>query len=159
MKSSTLPRGLPAKVIRAIFKAVELLLLNRQSEVQQLHDKLEALARETGIAPEHLHKVQLSAEEYVTNVFKYAFDQQGEHQVKVRLQLENGELSLEFEDEGRPFNLLEYPTPDLTVPLDQRPIGGLGIHMIRQSMDQVAYCRKAGKNIVVMTRRVRTATP
>jgi anti-sigma regulatory factor (Ser/Thr protein kinase) len=140
-------------------KAVELLLLTGQSEIQQLHDKLEALALETGIPQEHLHKVQLAAEEYLTNVFKYAFDQQGSPHVKVRLQLENGELCLEFEDEGRPFNLLEHPAPDLTVPLDQRPVGGLGIHMIRQSMDRVEYRRSGDKNIVVMAKRIKTATP
>jgi anti-sigma regulatory factor (Ser/Thr protein kinase) len=142
-----------------MFKAVELLLLNQQSEIPKLHDKLEALAREAGIAKEHLHKVQLAVEEYLTNVFKYSFDQPANHQVKVRLQLENGDLSLEFEDEGRPFNLLEFPAPDLTVPLDQRPIGGLGIHMIRQSMDRVEYRRSGGKNIVLMTKRVKTGTP
>jgi anti-sigma regulatory factor (Ser/Thr protein kinase) len=140
-------------------KAVELLLLEQQSEIPLLHDKLEALAREAGIATEHLHKVQLAAEEYLTNVFKYAFDQRGNHEVKVRLQLENGNLSLEFEDEGRPFNLLEFPAPDLTVPLDQRPIGGLGIHMIRQSMDLVEYRRSERKNFVVMTKRVKTGIP
>jgi anti-sigma regulatory factor (Ser/Thr protein kinase) len=137
-----------------MIKAVEVLLLKRQSEIQHLHDKLEALAREGGIAPEHLHKVQLAVEEYLTNVFNYAFDKEGDHEVNVRLGLENGGLRLEFEDAGRPFNLLEYPAPDLTVPLDQRPIGGLGIHMIRQSMDRVEYRRVDGKNVVVMVRRV-----
>ena len=142
-----------------MFKAVELLLLNGQSEIPQLHDKLDALAREARIAPEHLHKTQLAIEEYLTNVFNYAFDGKGRNQVKVRWQLSNGELSIEFEDEGRPFNLLQYPAPDLTVPLDQRPVGGLGIHMIRQSMDRVEYRRAGKKNIVVMTKDVRTGIP
>jgi anti-sigma regulatory factor (Ser/Thr protein kinase) len=138
---------------------VELLSLKGQSEIRQLHDKLDALAGESGIAPESLHKVQLAIEEYLTNVFKYAFDKQENNQVKVRWQLEKGDLVVEFEDEGRPFNLLEFPAPDLTVPLDQRPIGGLGIHMIRRSMDRVEYNRSGGKNIVVMSKRVKTAIP
>ena len=138
---------------------MELLSLKGQSEIRQLHDKLDALAGESGIAPESLHKVQLAIEEYLTNVFKYAFDKQENNQVKVRWQLEKGDLVVEFEDEGRPFNLLEFPAPDLTVPLDQRPIGGLGIHMIRRSMDRVEYNRSGGKNIVVMSKRVKTAIP
>jgi anti-sigma regulatory factor (Ser/Thr protein kinase) len=142
-----------------MFKAVELLLLNRPSEIQQLHDKLDTLALEAGIAPEPLHKIQLAVEEYLTNVFNYAFDQQQDHQVKVSLRLENSDLSIEFEDQGRPFNLLEHPAPDLTLPLDQRPIGGLGIYMIKQSMDRVDYRRIGGKNVVVLTKHVRTAVP
>ena len=138
---------------------MELLLLNRPSDIPLLHEQLDALALEAGIAPEILHKIQLAVEEYLTNVFKYAFEEPSDHPVKVRLRLDNSELSLEFEDEGRPFNLLEHPAPDLTLPPDQRPIGGLGIHMIRQSMDRVEYRRVGAKNIVAMSKRVRTAIP
>jgi len=138
---------------------VETFSLSGQSEIEQLHDKLEVLARETEIPPEDLHKVQLAIEEYLTNVFKYAFEKPEKNKVTVRWQLKNGELCIEFEDEGRAFNLLEYPAPDLSVPLDERPIGGLGIHMIRQSMDRIEYRRSGGKNIVLLAKRVKTETP
>lgn len=140
-------------------KTVELFQLTRRAEIPQLHEKLDSLALEKGIAPEHLHMIQLAVEEYLTNVFNYAFDKEVRPTVKVRLGLQNGEVHLEFEDEGRPFNLLQYPVPDLTLPLDERPIGGLGIHMIRQSMDRVEYRRVGAKNVVLMTKQVKTAMP
>ena len=60
---------------------------------------------------------------------------------------------VEVEDDGRAFNPLDLPPVDTTVPLEQRPVGGLGVHMIRQLMDSVEYRRADGRNILTLTRR------
>jgi len=58
------------------------------------------------------------------------------------------------EDDARPFNPLERAPVDTTVPLDQKPLGGLGIHMIRHSMDELEYRRDGGRNILTMRKRI-----
>jgi anti-sigma regulatory factor (Ser/Thr protein kinase) len=138
---------------------IELILLNRPSEIARLQDQLESFAQQHSLPPKALHEVQLAVEEHLSNVLKYAFTDQGEHRIKVRLRAGPTELCIEVEDDGRPFNLLEHPAPDLSLPLEQRPIGGLGIHMIRKSMDQIEYRRAGGKNILVMVKQVKAPAP
>jgi serine/threonine-protein kinase RsbW len=64
---------------------------------------------------------------------------------------------VEVEDDGRPFDPLLVPPPDLTLPLERRPIGGLGIHLIRSLMDEVAYARHDGRNVLKMAKRLAKA--
>jgi anti-sigma regulatory factor (Ser/Thr protein kinase) len=68
------------------------------------------------------------------------------------------ELRIEVEDDGRPFDPLAHSAPDLSQPLDKRPVGGMGIHMIRKSMDRVEYRRADGKNILTMTKAIKAPT-
>ena len=138
---------------------IELILLNRPSEIARLQDQLESFAQQHSLPPKALHEVQLAVEEHLSNVLKYAFTDQGEHRIKVRLQTGATDHCIEVEDDGRPFNPLERPEPNLSLPLDQRPIGGLGIHMMRKSVDRIEYRRANGKNILIMVKQVKAPAP
>lgn len=138
---------------------IELVLANRPSEIVRLQDLLESLAIEHAIPPKALHEVQLAVEEHLANILNHAFTDQQEHQILVRLEVETDILRIEVEDDGRPFNPLEHPKPDLTLPVDQRPIGGLGIHMMRKSVDQIEYRRANGKNILAILKRIKAPIP
>ena len=140
-------------------KPIELTLLNRPAEVGRLQDQLETLARQHGYPPQALHEVQLAVEELLTNILNYAFTDQCEHEIRVCLRPGESEFEIEVADDGRPFNPLEHPVPDLSLPLEQRPIGGLGILMIRKSMDRIAYRRADGKNILVMAKQIKSPAP
>ena len=138
---------------------IELVLANRPSEIARLQDRLESLASEHAISSKALHEVQLAVEEHLTNVLNHGYGDQAEHQILVRLQVEAGSLLLEVEDDGGAFNPLEHPEPNLSLPLDQRPIGGLGIHMMRKSVDRMEYRRSDGKNILVMVKHIKAPAP
>ena len=140
-------------------KTIELILANRPSEIARVQDQLESLGREHGFPSKALHDIQLAVEEHLTNVLNYAFTDQTDHKIVVRLIVDASDLRIEVEDDGRPFNPLEHPTPDLSLPLDQRPIGGLGIHMIKKSMDRLEYRRVAEKNILAMVKSTKTPAP
>ena len=137
----------------------ELTLTNQPSEVARLQDQLESFARQHGLAPRALHELQLALEEHLTNVLSYAYADKQEHRIEVRVQLNAPELRVEVEDDGCPFNPLERPTPDLTKPIEERPVGGLGIHMMRKSVDRLEYRRVAGKNILTMFKQVKAPVP
>ena len=66
------------------------------------------------------------------------------------LRLDAGTVVVQVEDEGRPFNPLEAPPVDLDAPIEGRPIGGLGIHLIRSLMDAIEYRHEDGRNVLVM---------
>ena len=140
-------------------KQMDLILLNRESEIARLQDQLEALARQHGLPTKVLHEIQLAVEEHLTNILLYAYADEFEHQIHVQLRLGTDDVWIQVEDDGRPFNPLDFPAPDLSAPLEQRPIGGLGIHMIRKSMDRIEYRRDDGKNVLVMTKQIKAPIP
>jgi anti-sigma regulatory factor (Ser/Thr protein kinase) len=133
---------------------LELSLLNRPPEIARLQDELEKFAARHSFPGKSLHAVQLALEEHLTNIMRYGYDDDREHHIKVRMAFCTPELRIEVEDNGRPFNPLAHPSPDLSLPLDQRPIGGLGIHMIRKSLDALEHRRENDRNILVMLKRV-----
>jgi len=135
-------------------KLLECILLNRTSEIARLHDQLEEFGRQHGLASRIVHDAQLALEEHLTNVISCAFENDREHQITVRVQLKASELHIEVEDDGRPFDPLKHPAPDLSLPLERRRIGGLGIHMMRKSLDSLDYRREQGRNLLVMVKRI-----
>ena len=132
----------------------ELTLLNRTTEIARLHDSLESFARQHAIPERNLQEVQLALEEHLTNIVRYAYDDEREHHITVVVRLAALELQIQIEDDGCPFNPLEHPAPDLTLPIDQRPVGGLGIHMMKKSLDEVEYRRDNDRNVLRMVKRI-----
>jgi len=135
---------------------IELTLVNRSSELQRLASELERFAQNHRIPEPDIHAFSLSLDELVTNTIAYGYDDQGPHEIRVRLALANGRLSAEVEDDGRPFNPLTAPLPDLTSAVEDRPVGGLGIHLVRSLMDHVDYRRESGKNHLMMRKQLST---
>ena len=101
-----------------------------------------------------LQAADLSLEEHLTNVMNYGFDDAQVHEILVRLEIVDGGFQIEVEDDGKAFNPLDYPGPDLNLPPSERPIGGLGIHLIRSFMDELGYRREGGRNVFQMRKKV-----
>ena len=68
--------------------------------------------------------------------------------------LEDGELVAEVEDDGTPFNPLDVPAPDVTRPIEDRPIGGLGIHLTKKMVDGIDYSLRDGKNVLRLRKKL-----
>jgi anti-sigma regulatory factor (Ser/Thr protein kinase) len=135
--------------------STSLTLVNQLSEVSKLAGFVEAFGAAEGLAPEAIFNLNLALDEVVTNVIRYAHDDDGrEHPIVVRLSLERGVLTAEVEDDGRAFNPLEKPAPDLSANIDERPIGGLGIFLVRSVMSSVEYRREDGRNVLTMRKNL-----
>ena len=107
-----------------------------------------AQARDAGFSLARVREVELVVEEVVANICRYSYgDQPGSVEFCCR-RLDGEQLALEFIDHGRPFDMLALPAPDLSVDLDQRDIGGLGVPMLRALVDQVTYRREGARNIL-----------
>jgi sigma-B regulation protein RsbU (phosphoserine phosphatase) len=137
---------------------LELTLANRTAELQRLASEVERFAQSHRIPDTDLQALSLALDEVITNVIGYGYDDQGPHEILVRLTLANGRMSAEVEDDGRPFNPLTAPHPDLTSSVEDRPVGGLGIHLVRSLMEQVDYRRESGKNHLIMSKRLSAVT-
>jgi anti-sigma regulatory factor (Ser/Thr protein kinase) len=137
---------------------VQLTLTNYPGERRRLLLLLHAFAKKHGVFPRVLQAADQALEEHLTNVVNYAYADHSPHEILVRLEIVGDLLQIEVEDDGGPFNPLEQPPPDITIPLIDRPIGGLGIHLIRQFMDELHYRREEGHNIFQMRKRLQPLT-
>ncbi len=97
--------------------------------------------------------IDLCVEEMYINIANYAYgDDTGEAEIEVS---ENGgEVSITMKDRGVPYNPLEKPDPDTTLSAEERQVGGLGIFIVKKTMDSVLYEYKDGQNIFTMTKKL-----
>jgi anti-sigma regulatory factor (Ser/Thr protein kinase) len=115
---------------------------------------LSEFAETTRLPPSVVQAVDLCLEEHITNVINYGFEDPALQTIVVRLALLQGQLEVEVRDNGKPFNPLQRPEVDTAIPLEAKPIGGLGIHLMRQFMDDLNYRRESEQNILTMRKRV-----
>ena len=128
-------------------------LKNQPSELERLNQTLAEFAQRHHLSAEVLFAMTLALEEIVTNVISYGYDDSEEHQIRVRLSFEKGNFTAEVEDDGRPFDPLAVPEPDTEKPIEERPVGGLGIHLARKLMDGLEYKRQGNKNLLIMKKK------
>ena len=93
--------------------------------------------------------LQLACEEIVVNITSYAYPEGSDGYLDVIIQ-KTDRIVIRFEDGGVPFNPLEHKSPDITLPWKQRPIGGLGIYLLRRKMDDIHYEYVDNKNILTI---------
>lgn len=100
-------------------------------------------------------KIELSIEEAVDNVVRYAYEGGiGWLEAGTSLNEESLILTIELRDAGTPFNPLEKDDPDVTLSAHDREIGGLGIYLCKQMMDSISYRYEDGNNVLTMTKRI-----
>jgi len=105
-------------------------------------------AHAAGLTPTDRDSLDLVLEELLVNVARYAYQpESGDVEVAYAVD-EPGTLLVEITDKGHSFNPLENGEPDLTRTIEDRPIGGLGIFLVRRLVDSIAYRRQQGRNTV-----------
>ncbi|MBF0343780.1 MAG: ATP-binding protein [Nitrospirae bacterium] len=111
-------------------------------------DMVSACAVNVGFTPDKVSSINVAAEEVLVNVFNYAYGGL-DGDVEVNCLVDNSEMFIvEIVDSGISFNILSAEEPDITLGLEDRYIGGLGILMIKNLMDDVKYHRNNDKNIL-----------
>ena len=100
-------------------------------------------------------QISVAAEEIYVNIAHYAYaPETGTATLRLELQEEPPAVTLTFLDSGIPFNPLDRTDPDVSLPAEEREIGGLGIFMTRKSMDDLRYAFRDGQNILTLTKRL-----
>lgn len=113
---------------------------------------IQVAARKMELPDEVLSDIDHCAAEAVHNIIAYAYTDSDSHLIQVRLSREADRVNLEIEDDGMPFNPLAYPPPPPVSRLEQAPLGGRGIRIMRALMTECSYRREEGKNVLVMVR-------
>lgn len=131
---------------------VELRLANDLAGLAQLAERVEGFGTAQNLPASVVNALNVVLDEAVSNAINHGYDAGVRGEIAVRLRRAPDGVLLEVEDDGRPFDPLQAPPPDLTLSLERRPIGGLGIHLIRNLMDEVSYARVGGRNVLKMVK-------
>ncbi|MGD9174923.1 MAG: ATP-binding protein [Desulfobacterales bacterium] len=128
-------------------------LKNDLSELETLCQHLTKFGQDEKLSEACITDINICLDELFTNIVCYGFKDNQEHITRFEMYLENNELTLVIEDEGIAFNPLEKEDPDIPDDLIDVRIGGLGIHIVRNLMDDLHYKRENGKNMLTLKRR------
>lgn len=127
-----------------------IVLRNQVAELERVGQLIAAFGTEHRLPSQVVFDLTLALDEILTNVMSYGYTDEADHEIVVRLSQHAGLLVAEVEDDGQPFNPLDVPPPDLDAAVEDRPIGGLGLHLVRRVTDGLDYERAAGKNRLVL---------
>ena len=128
-------------------------LANEIDEIQRMIAAIEEFGERHAVPEAVVGHFVLSLDELVTNVISYGYPDRSSRIILVSLRLDAQErLIAELIDDGVPYDPLQTPPPDLDADLDDRPIGGLGVHIVKTLMDSVEYRRDGDRNCVTLTK-------
>lgn len=129
-----------------------LILPNDVDTIPQLNEYIDCICEENGIDMEIAMSLNLAIEEAVVNVMSYAYPDGAQGDVKIESAVAPNQITFVITDNGIPFDPTAKEDVDVTLSAEERPIGGLGIHLIRQIMTHISYERKDGKNILTLSK-------
>jgi anti-sigma regulatory factor (Ser/Thr protein kinase) len=127
---------------------------NKISEIARLHQVVEEYFFKHMIPTNIQASVNLALEELLVNTITYGFADDQEHDITITFGMKDNMLITEIEDDGIAFNPLKASDPDLESSLEEKEIGGLGIHMVKTLMDNVEYRRNNDKNLIILKKSI-----
>ena len=131
-----------------------LTLPNDINTIPQLNEFIDTVCEELEIDMALAMSLNLAMEEAVVNVMDYAYPAGTEGEVNIEAIADETQLHFIISDSGKPFDPTAKEEVDTTLSAEERPIGGLGIHLIRQLMDDISYERKDDKNILRLSKNI-----
>ena len=125
------------------------------SELKTLTRQLQAFGRATNLSEGSILKINICLEELFTNIVSYGYEDNLESPIIFTLTLIADELTIKVEDEGMPFNSLTVKNPEMVDDLNIIQIGGFGVYIAKELMDDICYKRYGGKNYLTLKKCIR----
>ena len=125
---------------------------NDLSEIAKVDEKLDELAEQFGVPPAIAATFHIIFDDLLSNVISYGFNDEQRHFIDVSLELRANSFIVSIADDGVPFNPLTESTPDTKLSIEDRQLGGLGIHLVINMVDDINYQRTADKNVLTLTK-------
>lgn len=122
----------------------------RLSEVRELSGMVEAFGDAHGLPDPKVFVINLALDELITNTVTHGLEDKADAEIRITMRVAGGTLILVMEDNGQPFDPTRDTDADVTSPLEERAIGGLGLHLVKNFADRVAYEFVEGRNRLTM---------
>lgn len=138
---------------------IDIRLSNRLSEMDRLFEELESFADQTDLPPRARFNLNLAVDEFVSNAINHGYPDKRVGEIGIHLAHKGDRLEVILSDDGDAFDPFTAPPPDLAASIEDRPIGGLGIHLVRTIADEFGYRRAGDRNVVSLALKLAKATP
>ncbi|MCY4121281.1 MAG: ATP-binding protein [Acidobacteria bacterium] len=122
----------------------------RLSEVRELSSMVEAFGDANGLPDPKVFVINLALDELITNTVTHGLEDKADAEIQIRMRVDSGTLILVMEDNGQPFDPTQDMDADVTSSLEERAIGGLGLHLVKSFADRVSYEFVEGRNRLTM---------
>ena len=132
-----------------------IILANNISEITRLYEFIEELGNDFSLSTDIVFNLNLVLEEAVVNIINYAYPNEEHQSIYLSARMHEGSIVLVLTDTGKEFDPTAAPEADVTLSADDRQIGGLGIFLIRQIMNEVKYERIEGKNVLTLEKKLK----
>jgi sigma-B regulation protein RsbU (phosphoserine phosphatase) len=136
----------------------ELSIPNRFDEIDTVNGAFNTFAEEEGLETRVRRKMNLVFDELLSNIVSYAHDDNRDHTIEVKVELSADKLTVTVIDDGKPFNPFVLAAPDTGQSVEERKVGGLGVHLVRNVMDEVSYHRRTDRNVVILIKHLEPST-
>lgn len=141
----------------AMAQPMRIEIKNDLDQITLVMSALEEYADRTSLDIRTAQAAELALDELLNNSISYGFPDNGPHIITVELEKKEGALLIEISDDGVPFNPFEQAVPDLESSIEERELGGVGIHLVRNFMDEYGYERVHGRNVITLLKRTSKA--
>ena len=131
-----------------------LTLSNNIEEIPLLAEFVESICEQAGLDMGITMNINLAMEEAVVNVMNYAYPLGTQGKIVIEAMADDQRVKFVIVDQGAPFDPTTKEDVDTTLSIDDRPTGGLGIHLIRQIMDTINYERKGKNNVLTLCKKL-----
>jgi len=128
---------------------------NEISEIDKVSQIFNHISIQNQLPKKINHAFDLVLDEILNNIITYGYDDQNEHEINIEIQLSDTQVTVIIEDDGREFNPLSAPDADTRSSIEGRRIGGLGIHLIKNTMDDIHYKYENNKNCLMIVKNIR----
>ena len=135
---------------------LDMTLINQLTEIDRFKESFNAFSEENKIPTPIRRELNMVFDELLNNVISYAYQDEGEHEIEVRVEVARERLVVSIADDGIPFNPFDADKPDTGLAIEERTLGGLGIHLVLKVMDKVSYKRRTDKNVLTLVKKLKT---
>lgn len=129
-------------------------LKNDLSELSRLATELEAFGNAESLNPQTVQQINLALDELVTNTINYGYEQAGQGRIEVEIDRKGDVVEICLNDNAKAFDPFSAKEPDIDADIDDRPIGGLGVFLVRNLMDTCDYRREGNRNVVQLSKKL-----
>lgn len=133
----------------------KLIIQNKTEQLDRLQEFVEEAGKEWSLDPQLVLEINLVLEEYISNLVCYGYADLSEHDITIEISIDSSEVKMIITDDGNSFNIMELPATDqIEKPLEERKIGGLGVHFIKTLTDRLEYKSDGKLNRMVMVKNI-----
>lgn len=121
---------------------------NNIEEAPRMARRIERFLHENKMSESNINKLLLCVDELITNIIAHAYTDEQEHAVSLECRIFESHIELELRDDGIPFDPTLQTRPNVIQSIEDREVGGLGIHLVSTIMDKVEYDREGDYNVL-----------